>query len=123
MKKAAENADAQEMIRIRQRLDELPTYILVTRTRLERLQMNRDEAALPEVDREAKAAIIAVQKAQDKLNAARQEFEHAQFVQSHTAQSLKDLRIQIAERKRRISELAAPRPFAPVVRSAIHAQR
>jgi septation ring formation regulator EzrA len=116
---AANDADSASMIALRHRADDLPIEIKMTRIRLARLHLQRNEEILPELQTEIEKlykpmeeARIAYSEAGKVLNLASSEYQNA-------VENSKEKKRRIGEQRREIEALIHEKPAKPIVQSLL----
>jgi len=122
---AAREADADRLVVHRRRGDEIGYFIHAAQVRLARLRLAAAETELPEAEAETKRLSEDAARAQAKLDEARSAWSLAQGAFECAHAQAYDIRLAIAEHKRRLDQLMATvqGSHAPVVRSLPHAAR
>jgi competence protein ComGF len=102
---AAGDADSAALISLSRRAGDLPIEIQMTKVRLEQLYLQRDKERLPDLQDEAQKLSAAIPELQANKQAAQTELNIAIGAQIDAAQSVKDIKMRIAERGRGIEAL------------------
>ena len=102
---AAGDADSAALISLSRRAGDLPIEIQMTKVRLEQLYLQRDKERLPDLQDEAQKLSAAIPELQANKQAAQTELNIAIGAQIDAAQSVKDIKMRIAERGRGIDSL------------------
>jgi hypothetical protein len=120
---AAYDANADEMVRLRRRADDVPVHIFSARARLLRLQVLRLESEVPELDAEHDAAQAALVVAEQAYTLARKVHTDALTLASNMSGARRAVRTDLATRQRELQALLNEhqRDNGPIVRSRPHA--
>jgi hypothetical protein len=111
---AVGNADAEEIIKLRRRAEDLPIEIQAARIRLERLRIQAEESKFPELHAEIERlypAVVETRQAKDKAGRA---FSLACNMHQSVVEELRQRKIDISERKRGVEALLNAKPSAPI---------
>jgi chromosome segregation ATPase len=102
---AANAADSVTLINLAHRRNNLPVELLSSRVTLERLYQQRDEERLPGLQDEARELSEPIFELQARLQSLQTELNISIGRQVDAAQSVKDVKLRIAERERQIEAL------------------
>jgi chromosome segregation ATPase len=105
MSDAANDADSSALIALSRRRDELPVEILSTQIRLSRLLLERDELRLPELQAEAEKLAEPIEGMLKKIAEMHREFNIKSGEVGSITEDIRQLKMEIAERKRQIASL------------------
>jgi hypothetical protein len=116
---AVANADAEEIIKLRRRAEDLPIEIQAARIRLERLRIQAEESKFPALHAEIERlypAIVATRRLKDEAGRA---FSLACNAHQSAVEELRQRKIDISERKRGVDALLNSKPSAPIRQSLL----
>jgi chromosome segregation ATPase len=112
MRDAVEKGEAQAIIDLRRRSQEIPIEIDTARIQLAKLELELDEMRLPELQVEVGKFHEPIREAIAARDAAILGLDHIQGAYHSVNEDLRDIRIRIGERKRELQRLiyeASPR--------------
>jgi predicted nucleic acid-binding Zn-ribbon protein len=116
---AVGNADAEEIIKLHRRAEDLPIEIQAARIRLERLRIQAEESKFPELHAEIERlypALVETRQAKDEAGRA---FSVACNAHQSAVDDLRQRKIDISERKRGVEALLHAKPSAPIRQSLL----
>jgi hypothetical protein len=116
---AVGNADAEEIIRLRRRAEDLPIELQASRVRLERLRIQAEESKFPALHAEIERlypAIVETRQAKDEAGRA---FSMACNAHQSVVDELRQRKIDLSERKRGVDALLNSKPSAPIRQSLL----
>jgi hypothetical protein len=116
---AVGNADAEEIIKLRRRAEDLPIEIQAARIRLERLRIQAEESKFPALHAEIERlypAIVATRQAKEEAGKA---FSLACYAHQQVVDDLRQRKIDISERKRGVDALLNSKPSQPIRQSLL----
>jgi hypothetical protein len=102
---AVNDADSASLIALSHRAGDLPVEIQMTKIRLERLYMQRDEENLPALWAEAQRLSAAIPELQANKDAAQLALNLAVGAERDASQRAKDVKQRISDRRRGIEAL------------------
>jgi hypothetical protein len=102
---AVNDADSASLIALSHRAGDLPVEIQMTKIRLERLYMQRDEENLPALAAEAQRLSAAIPELQANKEAAQLALNLAVGAERDASQRAKDVKQRISDRRRGIEAL------------------
>ncbi len=102
---AVNDADSKAMLDLKRRRAELPTEIELARIQIAKLQLEVDEARIPELQLEVSKFSEPIQEAVAKRDLAVLELGRLQGAYHQTNEDFRDLRMRVGERKRELSRL------------------
>lgn len=102
---SADNADSASLITLKHRANDLPIEIIATQIRLARLYLRRDEERLPLLQTEVAKLAEPIEGMQKKINDLQREFNIASGEVSNANENLRQVKLEIAERRRSIGGL------------------
>jgi peptidoglycan hydrolase CwlO-like protein len=102
---SADNADSSALIALARRRDELPVEILSTQIRLSRLLLERDEQRLPLLQTEVAKLAEPIEGMLKKIAEMHREFNIKSGEVGSITEDIRQLKMEIAERKRQIASL------------------
>ncbi len=102
---SADNADSSALIALARRRDELPIEILSSQIRLSRLLLERDELRLPLLQTEAKKLTEPIEPMLKKIAEMQREFNIKSGEVGSITEDIRQLKMEIAERRRSIESL------------------
>jgi hypothetical protein len=111
---AVGNADAEEIIKLRRRAEDLPIEIQAGRIRLERLRIQVEESKFPELHAEIERLYPAVVETRQAKEEAGRAFSVACNRHQSVVEDLRQRKIDISERKRGVEALLNAKPSAPI---------
>ncbi len=124
IEQAAEEADAEALVKARRRFDEIDTYIHAASVRHARLKLTLIEAQLEEAESERVSTAESLEPFKASFEAARAEYDAAKGRAGNAKYTFEDLRRKKGEAERYLQNLmkqvSGPQA-APVVRSLWHA--
>jgi hypothetical protein len=116
---AVGNADAEEIIRLRKRADDLPIHIQSERIRVEQLRIQAEESKFAGLHAEIErlyVPLVETRKAKDEAGRA---FSVACNAHQSAVEELRQRKIDISERKRGVEALLHAKPSAPIRQSLL----
>ncbi len=102
---AVADGDSKAMIDLKRRRNELPTEIELARISIAKLELQSDEARLPELQAEVEKSHEPISELVAKRDAAVLELGKAQAIYHGTNENCREIKIRIGERKRELSRL------------------
>jgi SMC interacting uncharacterized protein involved in chromosome segregation len=114
---AVGNADAEEIIKLRRRADDLPIHIQSERIRVEQLRIQAEEAKFPAMHAEIERLYPAVVETRQAKDEAGRAFSLACNAHQSAVEEVRQRRIDISERKRGVEALLNAKPSAPIRQS------
>jgi peptidoglycan hydrolase CwlO-like protein len=105
MSDAANDADSASLITLAHRRNDLPIEILSARIRLERLLLLRDEQRLPLLQTEVAKLAEPIEGMLKKIAEMHREFNIKSGEVGSITEDIRQLKMEIAERKRQIASL------------------
>jgi hypothetical protein len=112
-------ADAEEIIRLRRRADDLPIRIQSERIRVEQLRIQAEEAKFPAMHAEIERLYPAIVETRRLKDEAGRAFSLACNAHQSVAEELRQRKIDVAERKRNLEALLHAKPSAPIRQSLL----
>jgi hypothetical protein len=116
---AVANADAEEIIKLRRRADDLPIRIQSERIRVEQLRIQAEEAKFPAMHAEIERLYPAIVETRRVKEEAGRAFSVACNAHQSVAEELRQRKIDVAERKRGLEALLNSKPSAPIRQSLL----
>jgi hypothetical protein len=116
---AVGNADAEEIIRLRKRADDLPIHIQSERICVEQLRIQAEESKFAGLHAEIErlyVPLVETRKAKDEAGRA---FSLACNAHQSAVDELRQRKIDVAERKRGVEALLNSKPSAPIRQSLL----
>jgi hypothetical protein len=116
---AVGNADAEEIIRLRKRADDLPIHIQSERIRVEQLRIQAEESKFAGLHAEIErlyVPLVETRKAKDEAGRA---FSVACNAHQSAVDELRQRKIDISERKRGVEALLHAKPPQPIRQSLL----
>jgi chromosome segregation ATPase len=113
MREAVENGEAQAIMDLRRRSQEIPVELDTARIQLAKLELELDESRLPGLQLEVGTFHQPIQEAIAKRDAATLELGQLQGQYHSVNEDLREVRIRIGERRRELERLiyeATPKP-------------
>jgi hypothetical protein len=107
-------ADAEEIIKLRRRADDLPVHIQSERIRVEQLRIQAEEARFPAMHAEIERLYPAIVETRRLKDEAGRAFSLACNAHQSVAEELRQRKIDVAERKRNLEALLHAKPSAPI---------
>ncbi len=107
MSDAANDADSGALIGLAHRRNDLPIEILSRRITIERLYVQRDEERLPQLQAEVAKLAEPIEGMQKKINDLQREFNIASGAVGNASEDVRQIKMEISERKRQIESLLA----------------
>lgn len=104
---AADDADSASLISLAHRRNELPIQISSEQIRLQQLLLRRDEQRLPELQKTVAKLAEPIATMRQEIDEKQREFNIKSGEVSSANEDLRQLRLEIAERKRAIEGLLA----------------
>jgi hypothetical protein len=114
---AVGNADAEEIIRLRRRAEDLPIHIQSERIRVEQLRIQAEESKFPAMHAEIERLYPAVVETRQAKDEAGRAFSVACNAHQSAVEELRQRKIDISERKRGVAALLNAKPSAPIRQS------
>jgi chromosome segregation ATPase len=105
MTAAVSDADSKAMFNLKRRRAELPTEIELARIQIAKLQLEVDEARIPELQLEVSKFSEPIQEAVSARDAAVLELGRVQAEYHAVNEDFRDLRVRVGERRRELSRL------------------
>jgi len=102
---AADDADSASLISLSHRRNNLPIEILSSQIRLSRLLLERDEERLPQLQAEVAKLAEPIEPMLKKIADLNREFNIASGAVSNANEDVRQVKLEIAERKRSIEGL------------------
>jgi chromosome segregation ATPase len=102
---AVEDADSASMISLRNRQNDLPVEIHMTRLRLEQIRLRLKEQTLPSLDAEIETLHKPIPALEKAYNEAKSALDAARFVHTAAIDSLRFVKQEISDEKRMIEQL------------------
>ncbi len=102
---AADDADSSALIALSHRRGNLPVEILAAQIRLSRLLLLRDEQRLPQLQNAVAELAKPIPEMQKQINDLQREFNIASGAVSNANENLRQVKLEIAERRRSIESL------------------
>jgi hypothetical protein len=112
-------ADAEEIIRLRRRADDLPIRIQSERIRVEQLRIQAEEAKFPAMHAEIERLYPAIVETRRLKDEAGRAFSVACNAHQSVVDELRQRRIDLSERKRGVEALLHAKPSAPIRQSLL----
>jgi hypothetical protein len=116
---AVANADAEEIIKLRRRADDLPIRIQSERIRVEQLRIQAEESKFPAMHAEIERLYPAIVETRRLKDEAGRAFSLACNAHQSVAEELRQRKIDVAERKRNLEALLNSKPSAPIRQSLL----
>jgi hypothetical protein len=116
---AVGNADAEEIIKLRRRADDLPIEIQAARIRVERLRIENEESKFPGLHAEIERLYPAVVETRRVKEEAGRAFSLACNAHQSAVDELRQRRIDLSERKRGVEAILHAKPSAPIRQSLL----
>jgi hypothetical protein len=116
---AVGNADAEEIIRLRRRADDLPIYIQSERIRVEQLRIQAEESKFPALHAEIERLYPAVVETRQAKDEAGRAFSLACNAHQSALDELRQRKIDLSERKRGVDALLNSKPSQPIRQSLL----
>jgi hypothetical protein len=116
---AVGNADAEEIIKLRRRAEDLPIELQAARIRLERLRIQLEESKFPELHAEIERLYPAVVQCREAKDEAGRAFSLACNAHQSAVDELRQRKIDLSERKRGVDALLNSKPSAPIRQSLL----
>ncbi len=116
---AVANADAEEIIKLRRRADDLPVEIQAARIRVERLRIQAEEAKFPAMHAEIERLYPAVVETRRVKDEAGRAFSLACNAHQSAVDDLRQRKLDVAERKRNLEAILNSKPSAPIRQSLL----
>jgi chromosome segregation ATPase len=105
MSDAVDRADAETMIALRLRENNLPVELQMMRLRLEQLKVRRKEESLPQMDAEVETLFKPIPALEAAYNEAKSALEAARFTYTDAIENRRYVRQEIADERRMIEHL------------------
>ncbi len=116
---AVGNADAEEIIKLRRRAEDLPIEIQAARIRLERLRIQAEESKFPALHAEIERLYVPLVKCREAKEEAGKAFSLACAAHQNVIDDLRQRKIDISERKRGVDALLNSKPSQPIRQSLL----
>ncbi len=116
---AANDADSASMIALRHRADDLPIELQMTRIRLARLHLQRNEEILPELQLEIERLYKPMEEARSAYDEAGKVLNLASSEYQNAIENSKEKKRRIGEQRREIDALIHEKPAKPIVQSLL----
>jgi hypothetical protein len=116
---AVANADAEEIIKLRRRADDLPIRIQSERIRVEQLRIQAEESKFPALHAEIERLYPAVVETRQAKEEAGRAFSLACNAHQSALDELRQRKIDVAERKRNLEAILNSKPSAPIRQSLL----
>ncbi len=116
---AVGNADAEEIIKLRRRADDLPIHIQSERIRVEQLRIQAEEAKFAALHAEIERlypAVVETRKVKDEAGRA---FSVACAAHQSALDELRQRKIDLSDRKRGVEALLNAKPSQPIRQSLL----
>jgi hypothetical protein len=116
---AVGNADAEQIILLRRRAEDLPIQIQAEAVRVERLRIQAEESKFPALHAEIERlypAVVSTRQAKDEAGRA---FAQACNAHQSASEALRQRKIDISERKRGVEALMNAKPSPPIRQSLL----
>jgi DNA polymerase III sliding clamp (beta) subunit (PCNA family) len=107
---AVANADAEEIIKLRRRADDLPIRIQSERIRVEQLRIQAEESKFPAMHAEIERLYPAIVETRRLKDEAGRAFSLACNAHQSVAEELRQRKIDVAERKRGVEAILNSKP-------------
>jgi hypothetical protein len=112
-------ADAEEIIKLRRRADDLPVHIQSERIRVEQLRIQAEEAKFPAMHAEIERLYPAIVETRRLKDEAGRAFSLACNAHQSVSEELRQRKIDVAERKRGVAALLNSKPSQPIRQSLL----
>jgi hypothetical protein len=112
-------ADAEEIIKLRRRADDLPIHIQSERIRVEQLRIQAEEAKFPAMHAEIERLYPAIVETRRLKEEAGRAFSLACNAHQSVAEELRQRKIDVAERKRGLEAILNAKPSQPIRQSLL----
>ncbi len=112
-------ADAEEIIKLRRRADDLLIHIQSERIRVEQLRIQAEEAKFPAMHAEIERLYPAIVETRRLKDEAGRAFSLACNAHQSVAEELRQRKIDVVERKRGVEALLNAKPSAPIRQSLL----
>jgi hypothetical protein len=116
---AVANADAEEIIKLRRRADDLPIRIQSERIRVEQLRIQAEELKFAGLHAEIERLYPAVVETRQAKDEAGRAFSLACNAHQSAVDELRQRKIDLSERKRGVEALMHAKPSAPIRQSLL----
>jgi hypothetical protein len=116
---AVGNADAEEIIKLRRRAEDLPIRIQAGRVRVEQLRIQVEESKFPELHAEIERLYPAVVETRQARDEAGKAFAVACNAHQSAVDDLRQRKIDLSERKRGVDALMNAKPSPPIRQSLL----
>jgi DNA repair exonuclease SbcCD ATPase subunit len=116
---AVANADAEEIIKLRRRADDLPIEIQAARIRVERLRIENEESKFPALHAEIERLYPAVVETRQAKEEAGRAFSAACNAHQSALDELRQRKIDLSERKRGVEAILNSKPSQPIRQSLL----
>ncbi len=116
---AVGNADAEEIIKLRRRAEDLPIEIQAARIRLERLRIQAEESKFPALHAEIERLYPAIVETRQAKEEAGKAFSLACYAHQSVIDELRQRKIDLSERKRGVDALLNSKPSQPIRQSLL----
>jgi hypothetical protein len=116
---AVGNADAEEIIKLRRRAEDLPIHIQSERIRVEQLRIQAEEAKFAGLHAEIERLYVPLVKCREAKEEAGRAFSVACNAHQSAVDELRQRRIDLSERKRGVEALLHAKPSAPIRQSLL----
>ncbi len=116
---AVGNADAEEIIKLRRRADDLPIHIQSERIRVEQLRIQAEESKFPALHAEIERLYPAVVETRQAKDEAGRAFSLACNAHQSALDELRQRKIDLSERKRGVDALLNSKPSQPIRQSLL----
>ncbi len=104
---SADNADSAALITLKHRANDLPIELIATQIRLARLLLERDEQRLPLLQAEVAKLAEPIEGMLKKITEMQREFNIASGAVTNANEDVRQVKLEIAERRRSIESLLA----------------
>jgi hypothetical protein len=111
---AVGHADAEEIIRLRKRADDLPIHIQSERIRVEQLRIQAEESKFAGLHAEIERLYVPLVETRKAKDAAGRAFSVACNAHQSAVDELRQRKIDISERKRGVEALLHAKPPQPI---------
>ncbi len=112
-------ADAEEIIKLRRRADDLPIRIQSERIRVEQLRIQAEESKFPAMHAEIERLYPAIVETRRLKDEAGRAFSVACNAHQSAVDELRQRKIDLSERKRGVEALLHAKPSAPIRQSLL----
>jgi peptidoglycan hydrolase CwlO-like protein len=121
MSLAANDADSAALISLKHRANDIPVELLATQIRLQRLYLRRDEERLPQLQAEVAKLAEPIEPMLKKIAEMQREFNIKSGEVGSITEDIRQLKMEISERRRSIESLLAQARNIKIAPSSLQA--